>query len=196
MEDLPFAYYTLSDEFFDKKYIANAIYNDSIIKTNIYFSINFKIYKNYISILIKENIEEDICNHEIKVWNNNQKKIIIDLIDFDFKYDYNNFIDITTNISNYINDYQFEYKRCGPIINIKKYNWRNTDNNWRNTDNNWYQEIPHNTSNAVNIFMNNFLDFFILFNINLSNTEKIPKWIIIIVSSFFIEDDIIKLFDF
>ena len=176
------------DEFICREYMAKSTYSDDAVYTSIDFSIIFKIYKKSISILIIENILEDSDigggNYHTKQWINEQKQII-NLTNFDFIYDYNNFIDTTTETSEYINRYQFKYQRCGPIIHIEKWDWANNSLKFK---------IP----NEVHIFMNNFLDFFILFNINAilgNNNEKIPKCIILIVSSFLIEDDIIKLFE-
>ena len=204
--DLPFANYTLENESICKDYGGKSTYSDYAIDTSIDFKITLQIYKRYMSILIQENIEEDSDqgggNWKTKTWNNKQKKIIIDLINFD----YNNYIDIMITISDYINNYQFKYDRCGPVITIKKWDWTIQQQIKEYGDvcswNTHLKKIPQfNIPNDIKTFMNNFLDFLILSNTNLGNTnlgntEKIPKWIIIIVLSFLIEDDIIKLFEF
>ena len=196
MENLPFKYCTLPNEFICRKYVALSTYSDNAIDIEVNFSINIKFYKKYITILIIEEIQENIDigggNNQFNEWKNKQKKIIINLNNFDFKYDYNNFIDITTNISNYINHYRFEYKRCG-AIQLNKYDWVDSLNYVNSLEFHKKLRNLEQIPNIVNISMNNFLDFFILSKIL---AKKISKCIIIIISSFLIEDDIIKIIEF
>ena len=185
MEHLPFTSSVLPNEFICRNYVASSYYSDEHSNIEVDFNINLKIYKKYISIILIEYVEKTIDigygNIKLKRWNN-KRKTKINIITFD---DIINFNNTMIDISNYIYHYQYKkYENSGPVY-ITRSDWWLIDN--------LSKKKCIDNSNNIKKFMNNFHDFFILFNINF---KKIPKWIIINISSFIIEDDIIKLFEF
>ena len=204
MENLPFAHCSLPEDYIYRNNIAKVYYNDDATEINIWFHLSFKIYKYSIIILFMEEgyeIPNTYKNGEyledLKKINYKQKDKI-DLINFDIF----NFYKLITDIGDYIINYTFNCKRSGSFPQSQRLNWIDNSKNLPLDTILWPKEQSNMDCNSIHIFMNKFLDFFILYtnlkNTNLKNNnfKKLSKCIIIEIFSFLIEEEFIKLFEF